>query len=128
MPYYYPEHIPNPSGSFDLGLLETPTETAASSEMASCAGVDDASDPGTATTEADSALEEGNQLAALLRHEARAVPREQLSSLRPTIFSRRWMDEDDEGEEEEEDRDEREDEAIGKLLRAVRKLSRPKGV
>lgn len=125
MPYYYPEHIPNPSGSFDLGFLETPTETAASSEMASCAGVDDASDPGTATTEADSALEDGNQLAAL-RHEARAVPREQPSSLRPTIFSRRWMDEeDDEGEEEE---DEREDEAIGKLLKAVRKLSRPKGV
>jgi len=131
MPYYYPESVPNPSGSFDSGLLETPTDTATSSEMASSIGVDDASDPGTAVTEADGALEDGNQLSALpcTQPQARALPREQHSSLRPTIFSRRWKDEEDEEEAEEgeeEDRDDKEAEAIRKLLKAVRKLSRPK--
>lgn len=126
MPYYYPESVPNPSGSFDSGLLETPTETATSSEMASSTGVDDASDPGTAMNEADGALEDGNQLQCT-QPQARALPREQHSSLRPTIFSRRWKDEEDEEEAEEGEEEDRDDkEAEVKLLKAVRKLSRPK--
>lgn len=124
MPYYYPESVPNPSGSFDFGLLETPTETATSSDMASSIGVDDVSDPGTAMTEADGALEDRHQLSA------RPCTRAQHSSLRPFIFSRRWKDEEEEDEEaeegEEEDGDDKEAEAIRKLLKAVRKLSRPK--
>jgi hypothetical protein len=129
MPYFYPEHVSIPSGSYDSGLLETPTETATSS-AASCIGVDDVSDPGTAMTETDGALEDRNQLSArpCTQAQARVLPREQHSSLRPTIYSRRWKDEEDEEAEEgeEEDRDDREAEAIGKLLKAVRKLSRPK--
>lgn len=139
MPYYYPEqgHVPYPSESFDSGFIETPSETAASSEMASCAGVDDASDPGTATTETETALEDGNRSPVLLPEpRARHFSDLSNSSLRPGIFGRRWKDEEDEEDEEEaveevkveEDRDDQEEEAIGRLLKAVRKLSRPKEV
>eukprot|EP00930_Biecheleria_cincta_P060394 TRINITY_DN46058_c0_g1_i1.p1 TRINITY_DN46058_c0_g1~~TRINITY_DN46058_c0_g1_i1.p1 ORF type:complete len:286 (+),score=55.36 TRINITY_DN46058_c0_g1_i1:55-858(+) len=138
MPFYYPEHVPDPSGSLDFGLLETPTETATSSEMASCIDLDDASDPGTPMISAHEAAQEGtamieagvafegmNRVSTLQCTQPAPidVPREHHSSLRPTIFSRRWKDEED-----EEDNDDKEAEAIGKFLMTVRKLSRAQGL
>lgn len=124
---YYPEQDPYFHSSHKR-FLETPTPTTALSEIASCADADDASDPGTAMTEAsapakpDDALEDGHHVPACTQPGPRQLPREQQLSLRPSLFARRWKDEEDEESEEESDGDD-EKEAIGKLLNTVRKLS-----
>lgn len=161
---YYSEQDPY-FHTFHMGFLETPTPTTVFSEMASCADADDASDPGTTMTEAsapaqpDGAPEDGHHVPASTQPEPRQLPGEQQASLRPSIFARRWKDEEDDDvpactppeprqlpreqrsslrpsifarrwkdEEETEEENDQDEEALGKFLNSVRKLSKLKNV